>query len=131
MKVLGSSVEQHTSKVSCAICKAVLKTVDDMLTSPKIIGEIEAFANNICNKFMYDNSTVCEGAISENGLVVFSSITGSILEPEFFCSYTLGVCPTHYTKIYAEDFVDNLLTTKPEDLKNNNFIDKIYQEIKD
>ncbi len=64
------------------------------------------------------------------GDIVIESLTDGVLNPDYFCSSVLGYCASNeYNVTYAEDWVDELLETKPAFLANNDYVNKIYDKI--
>lgn len=62
------------------------------------------------------NATVCHGAVKEMGDVIIPVIENSLLDPDYFCSEFVGQCDTKYYIFYAEQWVEDLLKTKPASL---------------
>ena len=64
------------------------------------------------------------------GDILIESLAEGIFEPDYFCGNFLGYCSSsNYYVFYSEDWVNRLLETKPDYLKNNDYINKIYDQI--
>ncbi len=64
------------------------------------------------------------------GDIIVEVLTQSVFSPDYFCGEFLGYCTNdNYYVFYAEDWVDQLLKTKPESLLANDYVNKIYDKI--
>ena len=61
---------------------------------------------------------------------LLENLSEIILTPDYICS-TMGMCERHpaYEPMNADDYIREILSDKPEYLKNNDFIDKLYEEM--
>lgn len=60
--------------------------------------------------------------------IIIPVLTESVLEPDYFCSEFLGQCSSKNFYVFeAEQYVNDLLKTKPDTIKDNNYINNLYQ----
>ena len=116
--------------LQCTMCKISVSSFDLFLTERSTEDMLEETAEIICGKYVTDDKAVCKGAVTEMGDIIIPVLSQSIFSPDYFCGEFLGYCstPSFYT-FYAEEWVDKLLLTKPEFLKNNDYMNKIYDKI--
>lgn len=58
------------------------------------------------------------------------AIAQGIMSPQRICDEYLHLCANpHITEQNVDDYVNNLLASKPEIIKNNDFVDNLYKEI--
>lgn len=73
---------------------------------------------------------VCIGAIKEMGEVVVPQLIHSVFSPKYFCSRISGFCSKpEYKTLKSQDFVDRLLSEKPEFIANNDYSDKLHAKM--
>jgi hypothetical protein len=90
---------------------------DYFFTKNGTVDLLERVAETICADYVVSNSTVCHGAVKEMGDIILPVLAESLLSPDYFCSEFLGVCSnSSYYVFYAEQFVDDLLKTKPAEI---------------
>ncbi len=101
---------------------------DSVFTSNSTVDIIEKAADYVCaNYVMTQNDTVCHGAVSEMTEVLVPVISQSLLDPDYFCSEFLGQCDaSNYYFFEAEGYVDTLLKTKPANIQNDDYLNKVY-----
>ena len=63
---------------------------------------------------------------------LLENLSEIILTPDYICS-TMGMCERHpaYEPMNADDYIRAILSDKPDYLKNDDFIDKLYEQIED
>ena len=77
-----------------------------------------------------DDINVCKGAIKEMEDIIIPVLTQSVFSPDYFCGEFLGYCTDeNYYVFYAEAWVEQLLSTKPDIIKDNNYLNNIYKQI--
>lgn len=114
--------------LQCQACKLSVSSFDAYITTRSNEQIVEDFAIYLCDFFIAKD--VCHGAVTEMGDILIESLAEGIFEPDYFCGNFLGYCTsTNYYVFYSEDWVNRLLDTKPEYLKKNDFINKIYDQI--
>lgn len=110
-----------------------MATVGAMLTTRKAMDTLEGFAATICADYVEkSNSTVCAPATKMMGDIVVPSLVEFYLSPDFFCSpRMMNYCDSpNYITLSADDYVNDQLSKKKEELKTDDFIDSLYDKIK-
>ena len=99
----------------------------------KTITEIlEKLATHICISFGIEGGekAVCQGAVSTMANSLLPAIAEGIMSPQRICDEYLHLCGSpHITEQNVDDYVSNLLASKPEIIKNNDFVDNLYKKI--
>ena len=54
----------------------------------------------------------------------------TVFNPSYLCGYHLHICPTDLERDRIEDYRARLFASKPPQIKSNDFIDRLYDEIK-
>lgn len=70
----------------------------------------------------------CDGIMTRSVPPVGYSLSKFVFEPDFFCKEIINSC-SHKTEFILDepkDYVDRLMKTKPEHIKNNDFMNKLY-----
>lgn len=84
----------------------------------------------LCNK-LTQNNTVCPGIVSALSPKIVDAITSSILSPDYFCEEIAPTCEyTSFTNLSPYRYVERVIESKPENIKANNYLNKLYQHIK-
>lgn len=77
------------------------------------------------------NNTVCKGIMRSIGKVLVDSFTSSILSPDYFCEELAPTCEVSgWESTGPWDYVNRLIDSKPAALKKNDYINKLYDQIK-
>ena len=61
--------------------------------------------------------------------VIIPTLTNFILGPDYLCSRVLGMCDPIYRELDQNDFIQRVMSDKPESLKSNDFVNKLYDSI--
>jgi hypothetical protein len=65
------------------------------------------------------------------GDIIIPVLADFLLSPDYMCNRALQVCNDVTFEVLDEkEYVDRVLSTKPENLANNDFIDNLYSSIK-
>lgn len=113
--------------IQCQLCKISAAEFDSWLSSRSTEDLLEGVAAKICERYVIQDQTVCNGAVHEMGDIIVDALTQSVFSPDYFCGEFLGYCTDiHYYSFYSEDWVKQLLETKPDLIKDNNYLNKIY-----
>jgi hypothetical protein len=74
--------------------------------------------------------SVCSGAVKMMADELLPAIAQGILSPQRICDEYLHLCPKpDIEELDVEAYVYKQLSEKPDIIKNNDFMDKIYQKI--
>ena len=113
--------------VTCQGCKVSLFAVK-LLLQNKFVADMAKtiFVSKICPLIVI-NTTVCEGGTENIVNPLFESLASAILDPEYFCENTLVLCHDgDYQMFHSEDYTNKLLSTKPQNIKKNNYLNDLY-----
>ena len=73
---------------------------------------------------------ICPDAVAHYSPILFDAMSNYLLGKDRWCNEILKVC-THM-QVEQEDLhavVDNILATKPKSLENDDYIDKMYEQM--
>jgi hypothetical protein len=118
--------------VKCGVCTAALTPIDWFLENKYVVEGLEWVALEICEKEKIYGGipSVCKGTINMMAESVMPAIAEGILSPSRICDEWLGWCSKPViTELHEEDFVKRVLSSKPESIKNNDFVNNIYKTI--
>lgn len=75
------------------------------------------------------NTTMCS-IVKMMGDIIVPVLAESILSADYLCSYAFKVCEKpKFIELPSSDFVNRLLDSKPESLKANDYLNKIYKKL--
>lgn len=64
--------------------------------------------------------------------IIIKALSSSILSRDYMCAEILSVCTSPvFTKEKAADAASAIISTKPDFLKDNNYISSIYDKIRE
>lgn len=117
------------NSITCSACHAGMNSINWVLSRDNVRNAAEYLISYGCSYFL--NGTVCSGAVHEMGDVLVPQLTEFLLTGDYSCSRLFGFCgnPTWVT-LNSEDYVRRVISEKPDIIKNNDFIDNLYKEIK-
>jgi len=76
--------------------------------------------------------SVCSGAVEIMSLSVLPALAEGVLSPQRVCDETFHLCSDPVIdELSADKFVERVIGSKPESLKNNDFVDNLYKKIKE
>ena len=59
--------------------------------------------------------------------VIHTNVFELILNDKYICGYIFPVCDERsYKELSAHDYIDDVLSDKPDIIKNDDFLDKLY-----
>lgn len=95
---------------------------------------VERAADNMCymGRFsLYLDS--CKGFSRHIVPGLLDNLSEIVLTPDYLCSYMSGCEAQHPTfePILAHDYIEEILKDKPDYLKNDDFIDNLYEKMRD
>ena len=87
------------------------------------------FSETVC-PILAINKTVCKGGTDVMITPLFDAISQAFLDPEYFCENTVVLCHDgDYDLFHAEEYVNKLLESKPAIIKENRFLNDLYESI--
>ena len=116
--------------MECQTCRASVYALDTQIKTKTVIKALEQFGEYVCDQIETANNTVCPGAVTEMGDVIVPTLANFLLSPDYLCSRVLGYCAEEFVELSQDDYVKRVLSDKPEFLKSNDYVHKLYQGIK-
>lgn len=108
-----------------------MRSFDSILESDSVVSKIEGIAINICLKYLSYGQDVCTMMVDRMAPIIIHVLANSYLEADYMCAGLLEVCSSPvYIKEYASDYKAQLLATKPDLIKDNNYVNSLYEKIK-
>jgi len=77
--------------------------------------------------------STCEGFINVFPALVLQNLLQLNLRPDFFCTDTMGYCPSYnsgFVELNETDWVTAAMAGKPAIAANDDFVDKLYETIR-
>ena len=116
----------------CMGCTAGINLFDKVMKEEWVQNALLFVASEICTVFKITKPTsICPQIVNQYGQVLLDVVFNELITRDRICNESMGLC-THprIEQIDVRDVVNNILATKPESLKNDDFIDNIYEQIK-
>jgi len=118
---------------TCSACQSALAPIDAFCNSLAIRHVLEEIITEICVLFKISGGerAVCQGAIDIMANSLMPALAQGIFHPQRVCDEYLHLCKTPVIEEESADaYVKKRLSEKPEIIKNNDFVDKLYAKIK-
>ena len=118
--------------MACDVCTSLVSVQDFILTNKKSTKFLEHMATYLCIKFGIEGGepSVCSGAVSIMADQLLPAIAEGLFSRQRVCDEFLHVCRSpHIIEENVDSYVNNLLSQKPESIKNNTFVDDLYKKI--
>lgn len=92
---------------------------------------IEVITKLVCSAFSFNSEQ--SGQIADAYVaVIMNNFKVKTFEPNYFCEMQIGVCKKkHYEFLDPKVEAKRILEDKPDFIKDNNYINQLYKEIKD
>lgn len=114
--------------VRCDACWLTANVADAVWDSRFAESIVETFATLICSTTL--NFGVCKGFINSLAPVIIENVRDLTLEPGYLCSEIMTACKQKsYENLDPSDFISEVLSTKPESLADDNFLNALYDTI--
>jgi sphingomyelin phosphodiesterase len=111
-------------------CQGAMAALSYVLFNDFIINVAEKAVQFACSTFVFNSDQWKVLSGSYVGLVL-RKLKQKTFEPAYFCEMTLGICqPSIYRYLGIESDVKRILSDKPEIIKDNNYINDLYKEIR-
>ena len=105
--------------------------IDRFIDSSTFQSPVQKTAIKLCQlSGMIKDAEICPDAVMQYSPILFNAMSNYLMAKDRWCNEKLGVC-THM-KVESEDLhkvVDNILATKPKYLENDDFVDKMYEQM--
>lgn len=73
--------------------------------------------------------SVCKGMVRYFSKNLFEQLLTYPADPRYFCSNYMNYCKDHkYKSLSEQDYIDNIITSKPDSLVKDDSIQKLYQK---
>ena len=129
---MQDAVLEGISLWNCSTCTLAFTGIDKVLQDESFLNSIESFSTKVCEfaHLAHTPSIVCPGMVKSYGDVIFDAASRYLLSKDRICNELLGLCKNPVIKeLDLETVVGNILSTKPDFLKSDDFINKLYAEI--
>jgi hypothetical protein len=110
----------------------VFTVLDKVILLNKTETAIENIAIKVCLKHTGYGQETCTDMVQRMAPIILKSMATSFLSKDYMCAEILSVCTTPvYKKENATDAANAIISTKPDFLKDNNYINQIYDKIRE
>ena len=118
------------AKGACQLCKLQVSWWNKFARDEMFQMVIERLSDDLCyvGRFsLYLNS--CSGFSKHIIPGLFANLSEVVLTPDYFCPF-MNICKPEqsYQVLNAFDYIEQILSDKPDYLKGDNFIDNIYEK---
>ncbi|CAI2361037.1 unnamed protein product [Moneuplotes crassus] len=116
------------NKLTCSTCRYVTDWFDDIIVFKPFRYTFEKGISLLCTAFV--DYRVCSGAVEAMAEVILPQLASGIFGPEYGCSRMLGFCSDpNFKTLDPQDYIDRVLSDKPEIISDNDYINKKYEMI--
>lgn len=101
-----------------------------MVSNPLIVSSVESSAIVACSAFL--SWSTCSGFVNTFADLIINNVLKLNLQSNYFCTDVMNVCPSwnsNYIELDPISYSDDILSTKPAEIQNDDFIDNLYKEI--
>lgn len=113
----------------CFSCRTIIGTLSFLIINKYGIKFFELGTIGVCTVFLF-NFEQCKAISKAYVSMIMTNLKVKTFEPNYFCEIFLGVCkPKHYKFLDPKDDAKRILADKPDFIKDNNYINKLYAEI--
>ena len=125
----NEAVLDRISLWNCSTCTLTFAGIDKILKNDSLRVGIESLATKVCLKFGLADTPqiVCPGIVNYFGDSLLDAASRYILTKDRMCNEILGLCSNpHIEELKVENVAANILSTKPDFLKIDDFINNLY-----
>ena len=112
----------------CSACKSTVAAFRDFMVTNSTVSFLESVAVSVCSRSY--SKEICTPLIGVQAEVMKKQGPVRFLNPDMVCGRRLGICASSYEKDDIEDYKARLFASKPDVIVNNEFIDTLYEEMK-
>lgn len=99
--------------------KALQDVFNTFLTEICVLADVKSIGNV---------RSVCEGGIKFTSEFFFPALAEGVLSPRRVCDENFGFCSSPViTQLSADEYVAKRLASKPDSIKNNDFVNNLYK----
>ena len=116
--------------VGCQVCWYAVDEANQLLSNQLIRSSVEDSLMVACSAFL--NWGTCAGFLNNFADLVVNNLLALNLHNDYTCTVALDLCPSwnsNYTLVDENQYVNNMLASKPLSIQNDDFIDNLYKEI--
>ena len=118
----------------CSLCRMNINVLNKAAQNNLLQMLVERAVDNMCyvGRFsLYLES--CRGFSRHIVPGLLDNLSQIVLTPDYLCAYMNGCQASHssFEPILAHDYIEEILKDKPDYLKNDDFIDNLYEKMRD
>lgn len=116
--------------IGCGACESATNWLNDLVSNDGLVNTVVT----VLKVVMLPSYSWTQLNIIFDGYVpsVLNGLRNKLFNAKIMCQVKIPLCyNTDYRELYVEDYVDRVLFDKPSILRNDDFIDNLYQEISD
>jgi hypothetical protein len=116
--------------VNCQVCWYSVDQANQLVSNPLIMQMVLNQGIEACSMFL--SWSTCAGFVNEFSDLIISNLLKLNLQNNYFCTEVWDVCPqwnSNYIELDPNNYVDAMLSTKPANIQNDDFIDNLYKQI--
>ena len=128
----GELFENKIKAWNCATCALAFKGVDKVIDNESFQGGVVGAFTWACKTsgLVLNSSELCPGMVKQYVDPLMESLSTHILAKDHMCNEVLKVCKhPDIEQVAIETVVNKILSSKPKHLENDDFVDKLYEEI--
>lgn len=129
-------ITSKIDKVGCELCKTTTAAARFVLGNKVTAFMLQEFVEFVCHFAIpyigYVPST-CPGIIKQQfSESIYPIIVNNLLGEQYLCVFTLGICEKgDWEAQDLKEEIFDMLNSKPQNAKTNDFVNKLYKEHKD
>ena len=118
--------------VLCSMCRSLVDPVGDLLADAELVGKVKevVFDDFLCvitGFLKVLSQKQCVGFMDEWNLAI-PAVAKSLFTQDRICNEAVGFCTDHVTtELSSSEYVQKRLKNKPDLIKNDTFLDDLYQ----
>ena len=117
------------NEVTCTTCSTTVNSIGTILSYNIFEYATERVIIFFCSfSIRYE---VCDGTVREMADSVWQGLTNYLLRADFMCARAFGFCSKpHFKYLDNQEYIARILSDKPDFIKNNDYVDKQYEAIR-
>ena len=114
--------------MNCHSCKLTVQYMKDMALDSMNKHLVASFLSTQCQSKW--SPVTCNELIYMYTEVIHANVFEFLFHEDFICHYAIPLCDGQmYTELRAEDYIKEVLADKPDLIKDDDYMDKIYEAI--
>lgn len=116
-------------EAACLGCRATIWTLSTIFLNSIGIKFFHKLSYYGCATFLFD-SAQCHTIMDAYVAMIMNNLAFKTFEPNYFCEVEVPVCKTtEYDILTSKAYTERVLSDKPDFIKDNNYINRLYEEI--